>query len=71
MQNAMDKACWYHMEVNAYKHHLQEHLLHNLMESAVVKRIISLIINLQALSKTLEELQVRWSYYAYFNFIAS
>ena len=59
MQNAMDKACQYHMEVNAYKHHLQEHLLHNIMESAVVKRIVSLILNLQALSKTLEELQVR------------
>ena len=59
MQNAMDKACRYHMEVNAYKHHLQEHLLYNKMESAVVKRIVSLIINLQALSKTLEEFQVR------------
>ena len=59
MQNVMGKACRYQMEVNAYKHHLQEHLLHNIMESAVVKRIISLIINLKALSKTLEELQVR------------
>ena len=59
MQNAMGKRCRYHMEVNAYKHHLQEHLLYNGMESAVVKRIVSLIINLQALSKTLEELQVR------------
>ena len=61
MQNAMGnyKPCRYHMEVNAYKHHLQEHLLYNEMESAVVKRIVSLIINLQALSKILEEQQVR------------
>ena len=59
MQNAMDKACRYHMEVNAYKHHLLHHLLYNEMESATLKKIISLIVHLQTMSKTMENLQVR------------
>ena len=55
----MNKTCQYHMEVNAYKYHLQNYLLYNAMGSSIVRYITSLLIDLQLMSKMLQNYQVR------------
>lgn len=50
--------CKYYMEVNTYKSHLQNYLLHDTMEMNV-KRIKLVLINLQIISKILQEINVR------------
>ena len=58
MLNTTNKICTYHMQANAYKHHLIKHLFSNNAKLSV-KIGLPLLVNLQIMSKTLQELQVR------------
>ena len=55
-----DKICVCHMQVNAYKYHLQKYLFSSGRDSKLsVKKTISLLINLQIMSETFQEVSVK------------
>ena len=55
-----NKICVCHMQVNAYKYHLQKYLFNSRRDSKLsVKKIISLLINLQIMSETFREVSIK------------
>ena len=59
MISMTDKICVCHMQANAYKYHLQKYLFSSKNHSKLsVKNTVSLLINLQIMSETFQEVSI-------------